>query len=234
MPSPIAAVDLINSSARLAKVLASGETLNANELSDSLLVLNDILEQWSTNSLAVWGEANETFNLIAGQSVYTIGPGGAFNTVRPVAICDAYCNFGGVDFHINQMSQEKYNLISLKTMAQPIVEQLLYVNDFPLGLITVWPVPTQAIPITLSTGRVLSTPVVAATLLTGPPGYLKALRYALAVELGAEFGVDPSPVVLETAAVSMADYKRSNITVVEARFDDALTVDPVALYQRGY
>jgi hypothetical protein len=119
-------------------------------------------------------------------------------------------------------------------MQQPIVERLLYVNEFPLGIVTVWPVPTQALPLTLTMRRILDFPVALTDTLTGPPGYLKALRYCLAVEFAPEFGVEASPTVVQVAADAKGDYKRANIPLVVAQYDAALTVPQVALYQRGY
>jgi len=52
MPSPTTAIDLINSSARLAGILASGETLTSDEANDALNVLNDVLEGWSTGTIS--------------------------------------------------------------------------------------------------------------------------------------------------------------------------------------
>jgi hypothetical protein len=234
MPSGIIVSDLIKSSMRLIGAIASGETPSADEANDGLLVLNDMLENWSTETLSVWGSSNITFNLVANQRTYTIGPAGNWVTQRPQGVDDAYCTFSGVDFPIKVISQEQYNEINLKSMAQPIVERLLYVNEFPLGLITVWPVPTQAIPITLTMQRILTFPIALTDVLTGPPGYLKALRYCLAVEFAPEFGIEASATVIQVAADAKGDYKRANIPIVEAQYDDALTVPQVALYQRGY
>lgn len=234
MPTGIVVTDLIRSSMRLIGAIATGETPTAEESADGLLVLNDLLENWSTEKLSVWGSSNQTFNLVGGQATYTIGPTGNFNTTRPIEVDSAYCTFGGVDFPVGIISQEEYNLISLKTMQQPIVERLLYVNDFPLGTITVWPVPTQASPITLSMGRVLTSPVALTDTLSGPPGFTKAIRYCLAVEFAAEFGVAPPDMVVQAAADSKGDYKRANMVPVVARYDDALSAPQVATYQRGY
>lgn len=57
---------------------------------------------------------------------------------------------------------------------------------------------------------------------TFPPGYAKAIRYNLAVELAAEFGVEPSKTVSRQALLSLADVKRANFAPLEARFDAAL------------
>lgn len=234
MPSGIVVSDLIRSSMRLIGAIATGETPTADETADGLLVLNDMLENWSTETLSVWGSSNQTFNLVANQSVYTIGPTGNWVTTRPQDIDDAYMNFAGVDFPVKVISQTQYNEINLKTMKQPIVERLLYVNEFPLGVVTVWPVPTSAAPITLTMNRILSFPVLATDTLTGPPGFLKALRYCLAVEFAPEFGVEASNTVIQVAADAKGDYKRANLPLTVAGYDDALTVPQVALYQRGY
>lgn len=234
MPTGIIVSDLLRSSMRLIGAIATGETPTADEAADGLLVLNDMLENWSTETLSVWGSSNITFNLVPTQRTYTIGPAGNWVTQRPQDIDDAYCTFSGVDFPIKVISQEQYNEINLKSMAQPIVERLLYVNEFPLGVVTVWPVPTQAIPITLTMQRILTFPVALTDTLTGPPGYMKALRYCLAVEMAPEFGVEPSPTVITVAADAKGDYKRANLPLIVAQYDDALTVPQVALYQRGY
>lgn len=234
MPSGIIVSDLIRSSMRLIGAIATGETPTAEELEDGLLVLNDLLENWSTEKLSVWGSANETFSLVANQAVYTVGPSGNWNTQRPQDIDGAYCNFGGVDFPIEVISQEQYNGISLKTMKQPIVERLLYVNEFPLGLVTVWPVPAQSIPIVLTAARLLTYPVAAADTLTGPPGFLKALRYCLAVDFAPEFGIEPSATVVAVMADAKGDYKRANLPLVVAGYDDAIVTPQVATYHQGY
>ena len=235
MPSGIVVSELIKSSLRLVGAIASGETPTAEEANDSLMVLNDLLENWSTESLSVWGSSNQTFNLVAGQTQYTIGPGGNFNTIRPLAIDAAYCSFSGVDFPVEIIDQQAYNQISIKTMQQPIVEQLLYVNEFPLGVITLWPVPRQVVPLTLTQRRLLTFPVALADALVGPPGFVKAIRYCLAVELAPEFGMEASPTVATIAVDAKGDFKRANIdNNATARYDDALTTPQVALYQRGY
>lgn len=235
MPSPINVLDLISSSMRLIGAVASGETPTPQEYEDSLLVLNDLYEQWNTNDLNVWGTLNQSFNLVPGQSIYTIGPGGNFNTLRPVDISAAYCTFSGVDFPIKMIAQEEFNLINLKSMQQPIIERMVYVNEFPLGNLLFWPTPSTAIPVVLTIAKQL-TAIALNDNLTGPPGFMKAIKYALALELAPEFGAVPSQLVIETAADALADYKRSNRNQIDdiSRMDDALLTPPVALYQRGY
>lgn len=215
------AYDLIVRSMRLGRILASGETPNAEEANDALDVLNDMLENWSTESQSVWAIANFTGNTVAGQATYTIGPTGNFVSTRPKAIHGAYVNFNGVSFVVDVIGQLEYNEISQKAMAQPIPNQLLYVNDYPNGSITLWPVPTQVVPLTISYDRVLA-PLTLQETLSYPPGAAKALRWGLAVELMLEYGIPVDPGIVVTAADAKADYKRSNTKRRVANYDAGL------------
>jgi hypothetical protein len=228
MPSPTTALELIQRSLRLAKILASEETPTAAEAQDALATLNDVLENWSTESLSVWGSADESFTLTPGQASYTVGPSGQFNTARPVQIDGGFTRLQGVDYPLRLIGQLEFNDISLKSQQQPIPELMLYVNENPLGILTLWPVPSQASQITLSIQRVLSQVPTLATNLVYPPGATKALRYALAVELCIEYGVPIDAGLASIAADSKADYKRANKVPVLARYDLALTGARVA------
>lgn len=235
MPSPTTAIDLITRSMKLAKLLAAGETPTAEEATDALATLNDVLENWDTEPLSLWATSNFTAPTVAGQATYTIGPAGNFNTTRPSGIHGAYVTFNGVDFDVAVVGQLEYNDISLKTQQQPIAEKLLYVNDFPLGLITLWPVPSQVVNLTMTFDRLLTQLTNTATTINYPPGAAKALRYALAVELATEFGAPIDPVLAALAADAKADYKRANKQPVKARYDAALVgIHGTGNWRTGY
>ena len=55
------------------------------------------------------------------------------------------------------------------------------------------------------------------------PGYAKALRCNLAIELAPEFGRVVDPTVERLARESLADVKRQNFALVEVGIDPALT-----------
>lgn len=234
MPSPTTAIDLINSSARLAGILASGETLTADEANDALNVLNDVLEGWSTGTISAWETPNEAFTLVPGQAQYTIGPGGDFNTERPVQIEAAYTTINGVDFPIQIIDLLQYNLLSLKTLSEQIVLQMAYVNDMPLGRILMWPVPSTAVPITFGVSRIITPMASLSAAINYPQGAAKALRYTLAIELAAEFGTDVPASVRQTYEDAMADYKNANRRQVRSLYDTAIVRPTRAIWQRGY
>lgn len=227
MPSPQTALSLITSSARLIGVIATGETLTADEANDGLNCLNDLLETWSTESLTVYGGANESFNTVAGQPTYTIGPAGNFNTVRPVRISSAYCTYQGVDFPVEIIGQDQYNLVPLKTQQQQVIEQMLYVNDNPLGLITLFPVPAAIVALVLSTERVLTAVPLLTTSMVFPPGYLLAMKHALAILMAPDYGISVSQEIVGVGTIAKANIKRANKQKKISQFDCALVDSPV-------
>lgn len=235
MPSPQTAYDLIKGAMRLIGAIAPSETPTADEASDALATLNDLIETMSTEKLSVWGAATETFNTAAGQAVYTIGPGGNWNTTRPIFIeDDGYCVVNGTSFPVKQWSQADYDGIALKTQQQDIVERFLYVNDNPLGLITLFPVPRGIVPITLNTGRVLTAVPTLATSLVYPPGYMLYMKHALAILLAPDYGRIVSDEVIGVYKSARANVKRANRPKRYAQFDSALKSDGPAIWQRGY
>lgn len=235
MTTSIITLDLIKSSMRLFGGNGAGITPSSEEANDALGVLNDIVEAWNLDGLMLYGQLAVPLATIPGVGVYTIGtPGGQFNVERPADITSAYCTFGGVDFPIELVGQEDYDLISLKSQQQPIIERLCYVNDFPLGVIQVWPVPSQAIPLVIQAPRVLPMVPDVNTVLTLPPGYLKALRMILGIELAAEYGADVEAEIKSSYIKVKSDLMRLNRPKLTMKSDPILTgEDPVA-WQRGY
>lgn len=220
----IIASDLITKSMKLIGAIASNELPTPEELNDGLDILNDMLELWSIEGLSVWASTNQSFNVQAGVSTYTIGPGGVFNTTRPPAIIEAYCTVNAVDYPVRVIDQSAYNKITYKTFTQQILEKLLYVNENPLGMLYIWPVPLSVVPLTLSIGRVLSAIPTLATVISYPPGYSMALRYNLAVAMCSGFGRTPPADVLGIAKDTKGTIKISNMTAVpQASFDTVLS-----------
>jgi hypothetical protein len=213
MPSPTTALEIIGDALGLTNAVGVDQTLTAKETSDCLRAFNDLLEIFSTKSLAVYGSANQTFNTVVGQSVYTIGGGGNWNTARPARIVDpGYATYNGFSFPVYSMTQDEYNAIGVKTQTQDFPERYLYVNDSPLGLVTIFPVPSAVVPITLSLDRLLTAVSSASQSISYPPGYAMVFKYKLAIMLAPVFGkkITNYPDVVKIATESFADIARAN------------------------
>ena len=233
MSSTVITSDLIKKAMKTVGVIASNETPSAEELNDGFDTLNDVLEVWSTQGLTVFGSLNVPFNTQAGVLSYTIGAGGVVNVPRPVAIVGGYCTFNGVDFPIDIIDQGQYNRISLKTQQQQVVEKLLYVNDFPLGRVLLWPVPSAIIPMSLTCSQPLVRAASLATVLSYPPAYKMALQYALGVAIASSYGKTVPADVAKIAADTFGSVKNSNMTLPTMRFDTPSVNDILATWQTG-
>lgn len=231
MPSPTTGLQVIQDALGLTNAVGVDQTLTALETSDCLRAFNDLLEMWSTQNLAVFSSATQTFNTVANQATYTIGVGGNWNTTRPVRIADtAYYTVQNITFPVAQVDQEQYDLIPYKTQpggGTDINQYFLYVNDYPLGLVTLWPVPNAILPITLNIDRVLTQLTSAGGAISFPPGYIDAFVNNLAVKLGPKFGkkMKDFPDVVLDARTSLANIKRANKVQRVMQYDPAILGD---------
>lgn len=228
--------DLITRALRQANILGEGQVPSGDQSNDALVTLNDMLDAWNTDSLVLYQTTNDQVTTVANKSVYTVGTGGDWNVDRPGQINSAYVDYQGVSFQVFEINQDEYNLLSLKTMTQVFPRFFLYLNTFPLGTLTLWPTPTTNSTFTMSVDRVLANiPSTGATVVL-PPGYSKAIRANLAMELCVEYGKEPSPTLVKLAKDSKADVKRANHVPTIAEYDPALVAAPSGLagFLSGY
>ena len=218
------ALDIIRDSLRLTGSIATGEQPDADETSESLRVLNRILEFLSLDNIVVWNQSVQQFNTVAGQASYAIGPAQAFNTVKPIRINDAYSTVNGSDYPLTIVSQKYYDSITLKTQQSQIPEKLLFINGNQTGTITIYPVPSAIVQISLNIDvQFTSVSDVNAALLL-PVGYAGMLTFMLAEELCAEYGIEvPLKVAQKTIEYRSAIQRVNSDSLTELGFDNALT-----------
>ena len=211
-PLTITALDLITRSMRLINALAAGEQPTPEDANDALETLNELIDGWSTQSLAVYSTNNDEFTTTPGKARYTYGAGGDINAQRPIFVNDAYCIRQGVTTFVRVIDITEYNTIPLKGTSQPLVERLLYTNLFPFGQIDLWPVPSEAVTIGITSGRVIADVPDLQTSIALPPGYLRALRYNLAVDLWPEYANKITDIdqIREIARKSLGNIKVAN------------------------
>jgi hypothetical protein len=277
--------DQINGALRLIGQLAEGETPSAATSQDALTAMNQMIDSWSIERLAVFSTQDQvflwpastqtsftasisgttmtvtniatgsitigqvltgtgvtigttvtaylsgsggvgTYTVSASQSVgsttitapvqyasRTLGPTGDFVGNRPVLLDDStYFRdpANNISFGIKILNQQQYNGIAVKTVTSTY-PQVIWVNmTYPDIEMYVYPVPTKVLEWHFVSVSELTQPATLATVLTFPPGYLRAFRYCLACEIAAEFGVEPSPQVSRIAMTSKRNLKRIN------------------------
>lgn len=227
MAATITALELITRSMRLINAVAAGELPTPEDANDALETLNELIDGWSTQSLSVYGTNNDEFQTIAGKSIYTYGVGGDIPETRPVFVNDAYCVRNGVTTHVRVVDIIDYNTISLKSTSQPLVERLVWTNIFPLSQVILWPVPSEIVTIGITSGRVLSNVTDLQQSIALPPGYLRALRYNLAVDLWPEYSNTTTDIaqIRDTARKSLGNIKVANADSSEMDFSSVPMVE---------
>lgn len=207
---------------------APGETPGASIVNVCRDACNDLLETWSNEHLTVFNNVENIFPLQAGKASYTIGAGGDFNIQRPLRITSAYTRlttggYGSVDYPCTPVSDVVYTAIGLKGQPGPW-PKLVYMNaEFPLARLLFWPVPTGNGELHLWTDQLFSLVDDPTADVSLPPGYVRALKKNLALELAVIFGKMPSALLVRQASESKAAVKALNATPeTPATFDPAM------------
>ena len=208
----------INRALRLIGVLAEGETPTAAMSEDSLMALNQMIESWNTERLSVFSTIDQIVNWPVGSINETLGPSGSLvrlngTAVRPILVDDAtyFKDPGtGVSYGIKLINQQQYDGIAVKTVTSTFPQVMFVNNTYPNFDIYIYPRPTRLLEWHFISVEELSTPATLATVLSFPPGYLRAFTYNLAMEFAPEFGVEPSAQVRRIAMTSKRNLKRIN------------------------
>ena len=223
---------LIKQSMRKAGILTKAENPAADEAQDALDTLNDILSSWSNDSISIYARVTESFTLESGKASYTIGVGGDFNTARPIKIIQAYTTLGSTDYPMNIISDSAYQDIAFKgTGSTP--DHLNYTNAYPLATLNFYPSPPGGYSFTLTSEKELTQFTLTSETVSLPPGWEKALKYNLALELQSEYGEQPNPLILKIANDSRGAIARP---ILKARSMDANPYSSTGNYNvnRGY
>ena len=205
--------DIIYGSLRLIGQLAEGEVPSGETAQDALNAMNQMIDSWNTERLAVFSTQDQVFSWLPGFRSRTLGPSGDFVGNRPVLVDDAtYFRdpANGISFGIKIINQQQYDGIAVKTVTSTY-PQVLWINmTYPNIEMYVYPVPTKLLEWHFVSVEELTQPATLSTDLAFPPGYLRAFRYNLACELAPEFGVEPSRQVQRIAMTSKRNLKRIN------------------------
>lgn len=229
-------IDLIQSAARLAGILASGENLQGSEPADCLLILQQMIDEWQADGLKIFTTQINTFPLVLGTQNYTLGTGGTFNIPRPAKI-----HRMGVQILSNpvQPSEVPITLLDDDGWAEVRVKNIggsypLFCYDdggFPLRTLSFWVIPGLACNVVIYSWQPLATfPDLAVTDVTFPPAYAQALRYNLAMMLAPEFDVAINPAVMLVANNSLATLKEMNLPAPILGCDPGLAGTGVSVY----
>ena len=202
--------DLIRRSLVLIGVLGEGESPSAEMQADAFLSLKEMLESWSIDSLNIPTQIREEFALVANQASYTFGLTGNFNSARPTRIRRAAVIDNGSEIPIEIINLDQWADISVKSQTSTLPTDLYLEGSSPFATVNLYPIPSEVKTLVLYSDKPLLSTVTVDSVLTFPPGYTRAIRYNLAIELADEYSkVTPGSVPV-IAARSLASIKRQN------------------------
>jgi len=205
--------DIINGSLRLIGALAEDEVPSAETSQDALSAMNQMIESWNIERLSVFATQDQVFLWPVGQISRTLGPTGDFVGNRPILLDDAtyYRDPGtGVSYGVKFINQQQYDGLAVKTVTSTYPQVMFTNMTYPDIEMTVYPRPTRELEWHFISVEELTQPALLATVISFPPGYLRAFRYNLACEMAPEFGVEPSSQVRRLAMASKRNLKRIN------------------------
>lgn len=145
--------------------------------------------------------------------------------VRPLRVNSAFVRVSTLDYPIEVLNIETYELIGLKTLNGSWPTHLYYQPTQPVGTLYFWPLPTQG-EAHLFCDHVLSQFQTINDTIQLPQGYIMALKWNLAELMIPDLGLsDESKIrmISTFAAQGRALIKRTNIHPTQlAQFDPAL------------
>jgi len=204
-------------------VVSTAETLSSEESSDGLRTLNALLSSWNNDSLIVNGNQIEEFVLTPMQSVYTFGTGGDFNSSAPVRIEQAFLKYtDGTEYPVKLIDNEQWGRLTTKTTQSTLPTHVYIDENYPLRTVHVYPVPSIATTLVLHSFRKFSAFTSLTTEVQLAEGMERALVYNLALEFAPDYGKNPSGLVIQTAAESLALIQRNHNNAGILRCDAAL------------
>lgn len=207
------ALDLITTAAVKLGAIQTGEALTADEATDSLAILNSMMDAMSIEKDMIYDIQQESLTWTASSASMTIGSGGDFNTTRPVRIEHGtyFRDSNTIDDPVHIVfDRQTYDTLASKTDTTTFPQLLYYEPSYPLGTIFVYPVPSANITLKLNSWKQLQSFSLKTTALAMPNGYQWMIEHNLAVHLEPVFSIPCPESVKMEAIASKKRIKRIN------------------------
>jgi len=226
------AADLITAALQRLLVVERGATPSADDINIGLQRLNDMIESWQNERLTTYIQSRYTWALTSGQASYTVGSGAEVNIPRPLLPQDITVKVRDTsqtlppELNLNNLTDDAWAAVPIKNLTSIYPTAYYYSPTYDTtgyGTLTFWLIPMS---LTLEGIIYYRSPISTLTLYDNiylPPGYLRALRDNLAIELAPDYSLQPSPVLMQTAIEAKGNFKRMNERLADMQCDAAVT-----------
>lgn len=204
-----------------AGAIGVGQTPSNEDNNDAFTHLNMMLSAWNRKRWLIW-HLIDVSCVATGNTSYTVGTGGDFNTVRPDRIEAAFVRFlnspptNQPDSVIKVLdAREDYNEIGMKnilTGGAPVAA--FYDSAYPTGFLYLWPTPSAgAYEIHLSIKDQLAQFSNLTDTINLPAEYQEALTYNLALRMKIMYGLAPDGNLQRLADASLNTIRQANTQI---------------------
>lgn len=204
-------LDIITDALQDANIISADEVPNASDGQKAFRILNRMLASDTNENMMIFNNVFEVFTLTSQQS-YTIGSGGDFDTTRPINVTAVYVrDTNGNDIPVEMVDYEQYASIISKPVTSSIPLVAWYNSSFPLGTITLWPVPANTSwRLVVWSWKAFTSFTSVTDTVSLPPGYEDYMIYNLAVRCSVSWGRPVSAELAALARDAKAVIKRAN------------------------
>lgn len=219
--------NLIKQALRIIGATASGETPNADEVSEANEVLNQMLKAWSADGVHLWKRTEVSNTLIVGKDKYLIGPSGDIDTTRPLKVQYAFRrDTSNKDTELYRISMDEYWRLPNKTRSNGTTTTYAFDPQLGNAVLYVWPPMSAAShTIFLQCDMPIEDMDASTDDLELPQEWYQALKWSLAAELAAEYSQDLSFVSFLTQKAEMErqrvldfDIETTSIFIQRSRY----------------
>jgi hypothetical protein len=223
--------DCVTDALRELGVLAAGEVASADDEIAGLAALNRLVDMWAAERLQIYTNSRNLFTIVSGTADYEVGPTTVTGCIMPFPMFVEHVNYldsainPSLEYQLQPLTNDAWARVPIKTLQSPRPTCYYWNATFPLGTLTLWPVPTAATlqgvlyaPEQVAEFSGLSTTIVL------PPGYRRMIVKNLAVELSPSYERPASQELTRQAMESVSVVKRSNIQLMDMQIELAALV----------
>jgi hypothetical protein len=183
--------DILYRAYRMARALLNpGAGISNSESQEGLGILNSMIDGLKIEGLLMYCTRRSEWQVVIGQSIYSIGPGGDFDMERPEHIHRASylvpSNPQNRPAEIPMaivLTFEEWQQLTVKNTQSSFPYAMYYQPFPPLGAVNFYPVPNQVSTIVLYTPQTMSELSTVDDPIIVPDGFREMLQYNLAVAI---------------------------------------------------
>lgn len=200
-------------------VIADQETPTAAQSTGALTKLNDLIESWNLDPQKLYGATQHIIPFVANQATYTIGLGGNLNIPRPNDITAAFVRstFASPtqqqDIPITILNDQQWADIPVKGQVGSYPYAVWFNMTYPLITAYITPIANLTNYSLVLWDKNDNATLSLNTVLVLPPGYKRALKYGLFIELAAGYQIEVPQSIATLAVTSKMSIDRQNLQI---------------------